>query len=335
MNNIYDKVLNSVKDNQKVMIHTELEGIEGSIHQLKRTIQLIDSDSHTIKPMYNQKDNMIEIDEPVFPLERLIILGGGHIALPLCDFASKCGFNVYVVDDRLDFANKERFPLAKEVICNTFENALNDLKITSYDYVVIITRGHKHDAICLRNLLVNVEPFYLGMIGSKRRVKGLLDMLKKEGYDKNRIDKICSPIGLKIGAITPEEISISILSQLIAYKHLSDYNSNHYINETDLDYNIIEYLAVNKEPKSIVTIIYTKGSTPRREGAKMCVNLHGKTIGSIGGGCSEGAIIRDAIDIIGTRSYKVVDIDMSGDIAEDDGMVCGGSMKVLIEDYYE
>ncbi|MCD8126713.1 MAG: XdhC family protein [Clostridiales bacterium] len=109
-------------------------------------------------------------------------------------------------------------------------------------------------------------------------------------------------------------------------------DSPRYVNRSDLDLDILDYLAVSREPKAIVTVMQTKGSTPRGAGAKMAVSPRGDITGSIGGGCSEGAMIRDAIDIIGTGTYKAMLIDMTGDVAESEGMVCGGTMLVLIED---
>ena len=255
----------------------------------------------------------------------------GHIAQPLCEFAARCDFSVTVVDDRMDFANEGRFPLAREVICDSFENAINKLHITPYDFVVVITRGHRHDANCLRALFQQREPAYLGMIGSRRRVRGLLDMLKEEGLDEERLGQICTPIGLAIGAVSPAEIAISILSQVIEYKRLHG-GMNRAINTSDLDLSVVEQLMQVQEPVALVTVVETKGSTPRGMGAMMYVYPDGRIVGSIGGGCSEAAILRDALDIIGTGTYKVIDIDMTGDVAESEGMVCGGIMKVLVED---
>lgn len=334
--NIYEEALNSIKNGKSMFLVTENIEEEGSIEDLNRslkeiTLELNDT-FNVVKPTIEKKETLT-VKEPLFPKERLIVLGGGHIGLALCDFASKCGFEVTIVDDRPAFANNERFPLASSVVCENFTKAILDLKVTPFDYVVVITRGHRNDAECLRALLPGHEPAYLGMIGSRRRVKGLLEMLIEEGYDKDKISRICSPIGLKIGAVTPEEITISILSEIIAYKRLPEVNKKpRIINNSDLDYYMIEYLAKDHSPKSIVTVIETVGSTPRGTGAKMCVDPHGNIKGSIGGGCSEGAVIRDAIDIIGTGEYKTFFIDMRGEVAESEGMVCGGTMTVLIED---
>ena len=158
-------------------------------------------------------------------------------------------------------------------------------------------------------------------------------MLREEGYDQERLAGICTPIGLNIGAVTPGEIAISILAEVIAHKRLPEYGDlSRYCIDSDLELSTLEYLAENREPKAIVTVIETKGSTPRGTGAKMAVSPLGQVTGSIGGGCSEAAVIRDAIAIIGTGRYKLMDIDLTGEVAESDGMVCGGTMKVLIED---
>ena len=158
-------------------------------------------------------------------------------------------------------------------------------------------------------------------------------MLAAEGFDPERLKRICTPIGLSIGAVTPAEIAVSILSEVIAYKRLPEHGDpGRYCNDSDVELSTLRYLAENHDPKAVVTVIETKGSTPRGTGAKMAVSPLGKVTGSIGGGCSEAAVIQDAVRIIGTGRYKLVDIDLTGEVAESDGMVCGGTMKVLVED---
>lgn len=338
--NIYAQIMEKVAEGEGVSVDTKIKGESGNIAEgLNRTIGGVKNftDVQGVKQVNTtseQIDGDFIVNEPILPKERLIVLGAGHVAIPVCEFAAKTGFDVYVCDDRPAFANWERFPHVKEVLCDTFENCIAGLRITQYDYVVIITRGHVHDADCLRMILPNKrQPAYLGLIGSRRRVRGLLEMLAAEGFNTNNIERICTPIGLDIGAVTPAEIAVSILAEIISYKRKPEHGAeNRYVNASDLDLDIIEYLAENKEPKAIVTVMETKGSTPRGAGAKMAVSPTGKVTGSIGGGCSEGAIIRDAIDIIGTGQYKRVFIDMTGEVAESDGMVCGGVMYALIED---
>jgi xanthine dehydrogenase accessory factor len=271
-------------------------------------------------------EDRVWIAEPHFPESRLIILGGGHIARPLSEFAAKCGFSVTVVDDRPSFANRQRFPYAKQVICESFDRCFPLLNINSSAFVVIITRGHRHDLDCLRKVLTH-ETAYTGMIGSRRRVHGAIELLQKEGYPKEKLDAVRAPIGLDIGAQTPEEIAISILSEVIKYKR-------NFIKSSwpELDMDVLSELnAPCDEPRAVVTIIETKGSVPREAGAKMVVWPHGGTLGSIGGGCSEGEVIHQACDVIRDGGFLIMNIDMTGDVAEDAGMVCGGIMKVLIE----
>ena len=339
MSNIYQEVLDRLEKSEAVSIETVLQGDQGLMEgglsrRLGGVKPVTDVKGRSFaRVTMEQADGRVIVREPVLPQERLIVLGGGHIAMPVCEFGAKCGFTVCVVDDRPDFANRARFPDAAEVICDSFENGIRRLGVTPFDYVVVITRGHRHDADCLRVLLPGTMPAYLGMIGSRRRTKGLLEMLEEEGFDPVCLKKICTPIGLNIGAITPSEIAVSILSEVIAYKRLPEHGDpDRYCNDSDLELSTLHYLAENHDPKAIVTVIETKGSTPRGTGAKMAVSPLGKVTGSIGGGCSEAAVIQDAVRIIGTGRYKIMDIDLTGEVAESDGMVCGGTMLVLVED---
>ena len=267
---------------------------------------------------------------------RLIVFGAGHVGYHLCHFASKVGFNTIVVDDRPYFSNKEKFGDDIQVICNTFENAFEILDIHEEDYVVIVTRGHKHDKFCLEKILSLDELNYIGMIGSKRRVKIMKEELIEEGYSKEKIENIYSPIGLNIGAVTPEEIAISILAEIISVKRIGKLSvKNEPIkvsNSCELNKDVLEALAKSQNEKmSLVTVISTKGSTPRKAGSKMIVYDSGKIIGTIGGGCAEAKIIKDAALMAGSKNLKIETIDMTGEIAEEEGMVCGGKMTVLIE----
>ena len=338
--NVYQEILSKLEAGETVALETRFTGEAGVMAQdMTRALVPVAPEADAkgrlcAKVTLREADDTLIVTEPMLPQERLLVLGGGHIALHVAEFAAKCGFHVIVADDRPDFANHERFPLADEVICDSFENAIRGVRLTPYDYVVIITRGHRHDADCLRVLLPGVRPAYTGLIGSRRRVRGLMEMLADEGCSRENMARICTPIGLNIGAVTPQEIAVSILAELVAYKRLPEHCNDgvRCCNDSDVELSTLHYLAENHEPKAIVTVIETKGSTPREAGAKMAVSPLGQVTGSIGGGCSEGAVIRDAVRIIGTGRFKIVDIDLTGDVAESDGMVCGGTMQVLIED---
>lgn len=268
------------------------------------------------------------------PQERLILLGGGHIAQPLCRYGADLGFVVTVVDDRPSFANRVRFPEAKEVICDAFPEALRSLKVNEQDYVAVITRGHRYDADCLRTILAGTFPKYLGMIGSKRRVIALLKLLEDEGLPCEKLDKIHAPIGVDINALTVKEIAISIVAEIIQCRRQNVNRRSKEVVLTDesIDMSLLECLATDKSPKALLIVYETSGSTPVKSGAMMTVDQNFQSVGTIGGGCSENAVRMEAYRMIGTGTWRCVTVDMSNDVAEDEGMVCGGQMKVLIED---
>lgn len=279
-----------------------------------------------------------EIDDVTYirnfrPKERLILLGGGHIARPLCGYGADLGFAVTVVDDRPSFANRTRFPEAAEVICDAFPTAISDLRIQASDYVAVITRGHRYDADCLRSILRGTFPKYLGMIGSRRRVIGLFQLLRDEGFSNELLEKIHAPIGLDINALTTREIAISIAAELIQCRREDTprRSGSTVLVEEDIDLPLIEALSRGDEPKALLVVLETSGSTPVKSGAMMVVDRDFQTIGTIGGGCGEHAVLREAYRLVGTTRSRCVHVDMSNDVAEAEGMVCGGQMKVLIQ----
>lgn len=348
MSNIYKEIEQTIQSNKAVILTTCLSknGKGNTIDLSKRIFQeeelIKPENSSFLQVLKEGKPDVIRrnekesadyfLAEPFYPKERLIVLGGGHIALPLVDIAAKVGFLVTVVDDRPSFANSARFPSAETVICDSFDTCFDRIQLTRNDYIVIITRGHRHDTQCLRQILKAPETIYIGMIGSKRRVGVVKQELQEEGFDKERLGRVCTPIGLSIGAATPEEISISIIAELIKRKRL-DRALKFMVNRSDLDSYMLSKLAtLNEERCCMVTIIETKGSVPRGVGSKMLVYPTGEIIGSIGGGCSESAIMRTALELIGSKTWRIENIDMTGDVAEEEGMVCGGIMTVLLED---
>ncbi len=275
------------------------------------------------------------IAEPFCKENRMLIFGGGHVSLALAEFASRTGFSVTVTDDRPSFANKLRFPTAKEILCMDFESAIEKLGINAYDFVVLLTRGHRHDGVCLRALSKQEETAYLGMIGSRKRVRELKDTLEEEGISRTWLDWIHTPVGLDIGAVTPEEIAVAILAEAIQVKR-KPVEGKRRVSQSDIDMEVIHDLAEPDEKfadqkKAVITILSTKGSTPRKAGAKMIVYETGMIQGTIGGGCAEANLMQHAREVIRDGAYQIRHVDMTGKVAEDEGMVCGGVMQVLIE----
>ncbi len=164
--------------------------------------------------------------EPILPQPILYIFGGGHVSMALAAAAHTAGFGIAVIDDREQFANQQRFPMAREIYTR-YEDAFVQAKPGASSYLVIVTRGHKDDMRVLQWALSHVEldaaghptgPRYIGMIGSKRKVLSIYKALAEEGVPQEKFDMVHAPVGLDIGALTPEEIAISITAELIGIR---------------------------------------------------------------------------------------------------------------------
>ncbi|MGD0909815.1 MAG: XdhC/CoxI family protein [Candidatus Acidiferrales bacterium] len=154
--------------------------------------------------------------EPILPQPMLYIFGGGHVSIALANTAHTAGFAIGIIDDRESFANKERFPMAQQIY-TSFEEAFEKIKPTAATYMVIVTRGHKDDMRVL-GWAVGTSARYIGMIGSKRKVISVYHTLEKDGIAPEKFANVHAPVGLDIGALTPEEIAISITAELIAVR---------------------------------------------------------------------------------------------------------------------
>lgn len=145
----------------------------------------------------------------------LLIIGAGHVAQPLAEIGSLCGFRVCVLDDRAQFATTERFPTAEEVIVADYGEGLRRFPLDRGTNVVLVTRGHSHDVHCLLEIL-DRPTGYIGMIGSKRRIRAVFQLLQEEqGIPNEKLARVYSPIGLDIGAETPAEIALAIMAEII------------------------------------------------------------------------------------------------------------------------
>jgi xanthine dehydrogenase accessory factor len=151
------------------------------------------------------------------PMPLLYIFGGGHVALALFKAARNAGFDCIVADDREAYANAGRFPDAREVVAKDFDEIFAALAPTESSYMVICTRGHRDDMRVLR-WAVQTPARYIGMVGSKRKAITVFRELTREGLDPALFDRVHSPVGLDIGAVTPEEIGVSIVAELIAMR---------------------------------------------------------------------------------------------------------------------
>lgn len=155
--------------------------------------------------------------EPILATPTVYLFGGGHVSLSISKVASLAGFETVIVEDREAFATKERFPEAAERIIGPLEEIFPKLKINDHSYLAIVTRGHKGDLECLR-WAVNTPARYIGMIGSKRKFVEICKVLESEGVPAEKLGRVRSPIGLDIGALTPEEIGVAVVAEMIAVR---------------------------------------------------------------------------------------------------------------------
>lgn len=154
--------------------------------------------------------------EPLLPTPMLYLFGGGHVSTAVARVAALAGFLIGIIDDREAFANTERFPMASNLY-TSYEEAFEKIQPNSSSYLVIVTRGHKDDMRVLA-WAVNTKARYIGMIGSKRKVISVYKALEKEGYSPQKFEHVYAPVGVEIGALTPEEIAVSITAELIAVR---------------------------------------------------------------------------------------------------------------------
>lgn len=153
--------------------------------------------------------------EPIVSDPTLIILGGGHLGKAVADIAERVAFRVIVIDDRESFANRQRFPGADEVIVSEFSRAFDHLKVDDNSFILVVTRGHKHDQTATE-AAIRTPARYVGLVGSRRKIKLIVEDLLKKGIPRDLFEKLYAPIGLDIGSETPEEIAVSVVAELIA-----------------------------------------------------------------------------------------------------------------------
>ena len=243
------------------------------------------------------------------PQPTLFICGGGHVAKEVAAMASRLDLSVTVIDDREDLANRERFPLAEKVICDSYDNLSSYLEPNAC--YVVVTPDHKADLQCVSAILPT-EYRYLGMIGSRKKVAATFENLRKAGFTEEQINTIFAPVGLNIGAVTPAEIAVSILAQVIQEK-----NKNH---SASADRDLLE----TKESGMLCVITDKTGSAPRGAGSMMFVGEK-ETLGSIGGGEPEYQAISHA------RSHPYFskqEYALNRAAANGLDMICGGTIEV-------
>jgi xanthine dehydrogenase accessory factor len=161
--------------------------------------------------------------EPVLPVPGAFIFGAGHISKSLSKVASLAGFSTTIIDNRETFANRERFPEADEIYAAEYEEVFSKLPVNETSYLIIVTRGHRDDMRVLR-WAITTTARYIAMIGSRRKVISVIKELEKEGVARESFERVFAPMGLEIGAVSPEEIAVAVVAEMIAVRRNAESN---------------------------------------------------------------------------------------------------------------
>lgn len=260
----------------------------------------------------------------------LVICGAGHVSIPLICLGKSIGFYIVVLEDRRSFAENARRAGADEIICESFESGMDGIRGTPDTYFVIVTREHRCDKICLKHALEK-ECAYVGMMGSRKRVKIVKEQLCEEGILRELLEQVHTPIGLSIGAETPEEIAVSIMAEIIQVKNSIGRREGY--TEEMLSYLTGEKEGCNDKQKVLAVIVSRNGSAPRKVGTKMLILEDELCIGTIGGGYAEAEIKKESLQMMeeGDVNQKLITVSMNGREAKEAGMVCGGTIEVYLE----
>ncbi len=281
--------------------------------------------------------------------DRLVLCGAGHVSIPVIQMGKLLGFHVTVLEDRPLYANHARKAGADEVICDNFEAALETVTGGTEVYFVVVTRGHRYDVECLNSILCK-ESAYVGMMGSRVRSGEVRKTLQESGFSEDIIMKLHSPIGLPIGGETPEEIAVSIIAEIVQTRDRlrKQHKSEEALFCTENKRNIeaIKHIpggytpeilkAIQKDDKRkrcLAVITMRKGSAPRSIGTKMVIFEDGVCAGTIGGGCVEAEVVQEALHMLrqSERNSRTLHINMLPEQAEEEGMVCGGLVEIMLE----
>lgn len=323
---MYKKVVEAIRNGRSPYLFTAIESEDMG------KIAVIDEDTvYGDREILRETKNLTDLPavsdgvliERIITPPHLILFGAGHVSVYTARIAKMVGFRVTVIDERTDFANTERFPDADTILNLPFSEALGTISDPN-TYYVIVTRGHRDDNLCLKTIL-NKPYTYCGMIGSRSKIKVVFNDLRAQGYSDEKLKSVHSPIGLPIGANTPEEIAVCIVGEMIQVKNAKARGS-------EWDAALCDAIETIHEPYAMVTLIEKHGSAPRSAGARMIVKSDGTIISSIGGGFGEyEASERAKAMLISGPKVKRYTCRMNNTDAAENGMVCGGTIEILIQ----
>lgn len=261
---------------------------------------------------------------------RLVVCGGGHVAVAVVEMAKLLDLPVTALEDRREYADALRAAGADCVRCGPFAEELTKVSGGAETYFIVVTRAHAYDLDCLK-VILQKPAAYVGMMGSRGRAGLVRRQLLEAGADPARVERLHAPIGLAIGARSAQEIALSILAQIVEIK------SSRQLTEgfTPEMITALEECAAAGEAAALATIVRRHGSTPRELGAKMLVRADGSAVGSVGGGMMEHRARQLAGEMLAGReaSPQLASYDLDALLASEDAALaaCGGSMELLLQ----
>jgi xanthine dehydrogenase accessory factor len=308
----------------------------------RRTI--IENDNLGVEALYDMQGNFlistnkdVQVSDKPYLSEvlsgklELVVCGGGHVGLAVYKLGIFLGWNVSIVEDRMEYCTEQMYPEATRLV-GKYSEILSGLEL-SHAAIVVATRGHKFDKSCVAALLPK-QYKYLGMIGSKSKVSKTMELLgddiKNNIIDCNieKLSEINSPIGLEIKAQTPEEIAVSIIAEIIKITKADK-------KQIQMKVNDIENLSNTEKPFVVARIIEKQGSAPREVGSFLAVLSDGTLIGTVGGGAVEALVINDCKKLLNDSNNQsaICHHDLSNESASNLGMICGGNVKLILNKF--
>lgn len=281
--------------------------------------------------------------ESYFPQPTLLVFGSGHIAESLVTMGKMLFYEVVVIDDRPEYTTAERFPFADRLFCGPFKEILPKIPSHSGCFAVLATRGHQTDAICL-SFMLEKSLSYIGLVGSKRKIQSIYSLLHNEGKEIKETSPIFAPAGIDIHSETPQEIALSILTEIQLLRFggtgelLSKLPSQRKVHSQDhkrmrQELQIIQMMkqaSMAGEVFATITVIESFGHVPRGVGSKMIVWEDGRTYQTIGGGRREHELVAQALECIREKKAIRREVDFHGEY-DSFQPVCGGRYTVFVQ----
>lgn len=277
--------------------------------------------------LMKREDGKILFLEKAEKEDRIVICGAGYVGFALARLSVFAGIPTIVLEDRAYFAELAEKTGAQQVICKPFDEAIRSLKDEKSTAYVVMTRGHSYDQSCLMEI-AEKESYYVGMMGSRTRAAMMREELERAGISREWIERLHAPIGLSIGAQTPEEIAVSVMAEILKERSQSGCSMK---TGYEVFRQALDHLEEN-EPFVLSTILERRGSAPRKEGTHFIVAKSGRCFGTIGGGKLEADIVQASMEMMkqGSR-FRLEESDLNNKDAAREGLVCGGHVKVLME----